>query len=52
MAKRKRGVRASDPAKSVTASLKLAGALLRADELKQAAKWAPAGLGENLPETV
>ena len=55
MAKARHGVAVRDPARSVTAALKLACELLRAGELREAAKWVSvaAGLGnpEILPES-
>lgn len=45
--KTRHGIIARDPARSVTAALKLANELLKAGELREAAKWVSvaAGLG-------
>jgi len=53
MVKTRHGIIARDPARSVTAALKLASELLKAGELREAAKWASvaAGLGQ-LPDMV
>ena len=47
MVKSRHGIIARDPARSVTAALKLASELLKAGELREAAKWVSvaAGLG-------
>lgn len=54
MAKTRHDIVARDPARSVTAALKLACEMVRAGELREAAKWAAvaAGLGnpDILPE--
>ena len=54
MAKIENGAAARDPARSVTAALKLASRLVRVGELKDAVRWAAiaAGLSEMTPEKV